>query len=420
MGSILGSKPNRSTNESSGSGASISDSNSIALSNSEGRSTSFSRTTPGFTGELGKVLQSSLNGTSGFSKDDAVADVQGLLKQQATDALQSVMPNIARNTIATGGYNSTTKELLQNDASARITAQLASTLTDTIGKYAAADAARTGAFADATRAATASESGSESTQNSTSDSRSNSTSRSAYNQNSNGSSRGGGSGLLGLFADGGEVPEPVNFPLRQFMSDSGIMDGMTKVGEAASGMIEGSKEMKEFLEMKEMAETVSAIFGFADGGQVPQNRAQQLSPDNIWARTRQSREEAAGLNDTGAGQGITINVNTGGSQGQQKQQESKPQPSAGDQILQMIRQQLGFADGGQIPPNVDTSKVRNGQSDVEAGGKIRGPQTKDGKDNQIIAVGGGEGIIPKDVMEVPGVAEGLRTLIQRYHTPVKQ
>lgn len=105
MGSILGSKPSKGNNSSEGSGSSISTSVSDAVSTSTGNSTSFSRTTPGFTGELGKVLQASLGGTSGFSKNDAVADVQGLLKQQATDALQSVMPNIARNSRQAGMYN---------------------------------------------------------------------------------------------------------------------------------------------------------------------------------------------------------------------------------------------------------------------------------------------------------------------------
>ncbi len=50
--------------------------------------------------------------------------------------------------------------------------------------------------------------------------------------------------------------------------------------------------------------------------------------------------------------------------------------------------------------------------------KSRGPESKTGEDNQVIAVAGGEGILPKDVMEVPGVPELVKSLIQKYHQPV--
>ena len=59
--------------------------------------------------------------------------------------------------------------------------------------------------------------------------------------------------------------------------------------------------------------------------------------------------------------------------------------------------------------------VRHVEDDAEAGGKIRGPQSKSGKDNQLIAVAGGEGILPTDVMEVPGVPELVQNLIKTYH-----
>lgn len=64
--------------------------------------------------------------------------------------------------------------------------------------------------------------------------------------------------------------------------------------------------------------------------------------------------------------------------------------------------------------------VRTGESDVQKGGKIRGPQSPTGQDNQVIGVAGGEGIIPKDVMDVPGVPEMLQGLIAKYHTPVRK
>lgn len=409
MGSLLGSKGNKGSNTSQGSGSSST------------VSSSSSSTNPGFMAELSQVLGKSLNGTSGFTRENALEDVQGLLKQQATDALQTAMPSIAKQSRSAGVYNATTTDLLQNDANARITAQLASTLTDTIGKYAAMDTDRIRGFAAATQAGTSSSS------------QSNSNSESEYEQSGSGSTSGGGSGILGLFADGGRVPNRGGNPMMNVMgttteekiasgpASASLSDSVQQI-IAKYGSTIAPKEVEEFKQLKGVYDLASSFF-FADGGQVPQNQLQRMAPDNIWANARNRREEEAGLSE-GTG-GITINVNSGGGgNSQPKQAAPAPAQGMGEQVLQLIRQQLGFADGGQVPPQVakalQSGEVRSGAADAAAGGKIRGPQTPDGKDNQIIAVGGGEGIIPTDVMDVDGVPELLQGLIQRYHTPVKQ
>ena len=160
--------------------------------------------------------------------------------------------------------------------------------------------------------------------------------------------------------------------------------------------------------------------GFADGGIVPS--LQSLFSDNIFARTNQRREQEAGLAPQSTPSNITINVG-GQGQGQagnQQQQQSgnvprstAETPSVSDfanSVLQLIRNGAGYQDGGQ---------VRTGSSDVKAGGEIRGPQSKSGRDNQIIKVAGGEGILPVDVMDVPGVADLVQSLISTFHKPVK-
>src|SRR5574344_606465 len=97
----------------------------------------YSRTTPGFTGELGTVLRGTIAGNTGFSKWDAIGDTQGVLRNQATTALQEAMPKIATQQRQAGAYNSTTNTLLQNDLQARIVGQLASTQAQAIKDYAA-------------------------------------------------------------------------------------------------------------------------------------------------------------------------------------------------------------------------------------------------------------------------------------------
>ena len=158
--------------------------------------------------------------------------------------------------------------------------------------------------------------------------------------------------------------------------------------------------------------------GFADGGIVPS--LQSLFSDNIFARTSQRREQEAGLAPQSTPSNITINVG-GQGQGQagnQYQPGNVPRSTAetpsvsdfADSVLQLIRSGAGYQDGGQ---------VRTGSSDVKAGGEIRGPQSKSGRDNQIIKVAGGEGILPVDVMDVPGVADLVQSLIATFHKPVK-
>lgn len=149
--------------------------------------------------------------------------------------------------------------------------------------------------------------------------------------------------------------------------------------------------------------------GFADGGEVP-------ATENIFQRTLRRREEDAGLREAQQQpqqQGITINI---GNAGDQKQEGRVPRSEAETPSLEELANSImkligGFENGGRI---------RTGSSDVKAGGEIRGPESKDGRDNQLIKVAGGEGILPVDVMEVPGVADLVQSLIQTYHTPIRK
>lgn len=214
---------------------------------------SSSSSTPGFAGQLESVLNTVMTGWSPYNKGAAQADMTGALRTQASDALQSVMPSIAKSQIASGAYNSTTKNLLQNDAEARIQAQLANSVADNIARYAGIEANLINSFANASQA------GRVTTQQS----------------QGSGSTRGGGSGILGLFADGGQVPDP------------GVMDQlMAMVG----AMIK-----------KDAQPTLDAFQAVQSGDSA--NILKQLFPDNIWDTTAKKREKDAG---------ITINVGNGG------------------------------------------------------------------------------------------------------------
>lgn len=345
MGSILGSKGSKQSNSSG--------------------------TTPGFTEQLGASLAARQGSFGQYSKQSAIEDTHTALKHQAMDALQQVMPSIAGVQTNSGAYNTTTKAMLHNDAYSRIIGQLANTQLQTIKDYAAIEQGDVNAFSNATKANTS--------------------------ITSSGSSKGGGSGLLGLFADGGKVPESVEAvanltgdktstsPVTQIIeqlqsvfttdeptveekiaaaikpaSDDGFVQGMMKGAAQQTQAVSESlsqldKLVDNYLEDKVIG-GATKLFGFSEGGKVPTG----ITPGKVADHT---------------------------------------------QLLEAIRH---HANGGV---------VRSGEEDVQAGGKIQGPQTQSGEDNQVIAVGGGEGIIAADVMKVPGVEELVNMLNEQFHTP---
>lgn len=216
---------------------------------------SVSATLPGFMKELGEVLNQNLTGQTGFGKQDAINDVQGVMQQQATNALQESMPKIASMQNSAGAYNSTTKELMRNDLQARITGQLAATQSQAIKDYAAIDADRIRAFASATQAGTSS-----AMQHWES-----SESRSGNSFSGLLTGLGAGAAGAGLdwlsdntgFQDGGRVP-PMNETdkaIAKFLNDFRLLDNAKQAGlvtsqwakDASAGkmkFMDGSKEPK--------------------------------------------------------------------------------------------------------------------------------------------------------------------------------
>lgn len=504
-------------------------SNSSGVSTSRGTSTSKQRA--GLTAE--EVLSNwntNKNGTDQWSKSSALGDVSGVLRQQATDALQQVMPSIAKTETGRGAYNSTTKELLHNDANARITGQLSKTALDAITQYGqlgnqtnqnnnqllsslASTASATGSSdanslnsADSQQLAVSQQTadsftrgGSQQTANSqqTSDSSSFGATESEQAQSSGSASNSsGGTGLVGIvttlapaisnsavgklagkldplggakglndvfsgfspaggytppipapttskpttvkveepakkltFADGGQVANMSKKDfLQSFMDMSGMSNGkmdfedmMKGAKKISAGDIRGGSEAflteQEKNEMK-MIETgynaLSSMFGedkalkrYADGGMVDFQDIQPFKFEDIL--DFKADPEA-------------------------KSSSGKMSDSSGSSDMQdlsdiMSIASLFFADGGKVSSKNNLlaqmqkyamgGKVRSGEADVQTGGKIRGKQSPEGKDNQVIGVAGGEGIIPKDVMDVPGVSEWLDKMIEQYHTPVK-
>lgn len=178
--------------------------------------------------------------------------------------------------------------------------------------------------------------------------------------------------------------------------------------------------------------------GYADGGtivdetQAKQGLAAQIlamilgsgsaGGGGLMTQTNRAREVNAGLEEPNApGQGgIVINVNGGGG-------AAAGNRAPGTAVQQ--QRQIGFADGGVIDSSnlqraimqfASGGQVPHLNSVTDRSGKIGGPQSQSGQDNQLVKVAGGEGVIPVDVMQQPGVADMLQQLIQKFHKPVNQ
>lgn len=443
MGSILGSKQSSTQNSSStGSGTS----QSVNVSNSNQQSQSSSKA--GMTAD--QVLGTSADMTKGWTKEAALSDVNGAIKNQALTALQGAMPSIAKQTNSAGAYNSTTRDLLTNDATARIVGQLAETQLGAITSYGQLSNQNLGAVSGVSSATGSSNSSSTGTSSSAG------LSTSEYDQSSTGSGGSkGGSGLLGLFADGGEVAkEPDgdegNSALNTFLDLSGINGAIKEVKdtyEKANQLATNPQQfMRDYMEnikkdMRQSANPVNElrkvggglkdevsnlgasgedkmairdvgrlINAFANGGRVPRYADGGMIGGGDLMSMMDMPDIAALLADGGV----------------------VPGGKKGDSVKELLNEYL--TRGQAVPKNTLTPEtellaaiqkyknggaVRSGETDVQAGGKIRGKQSPTGEDNQVIGVAGGEGIIPKDVMDVAGVPEMLRTLIQKYHTPVQ-
>jgi hypothetical protein len=87
---------------------------------------------------LAQVLERILPGMDSgqYSPDAAVKDSQGLVDQIMQSYRESTLPNIYQAERSGGGYNSTTAQLLANDAMAKASAQGAAQVSSTKEKYA--------------------------------------------------------------------------------------------------------------------------------------------------------------------------------------------------------------------------------------------------------------------------------------------
>lgn len=504
---------------------------------SSGSSSQSSKSTPGFMTELGTILTRNLNGEGPYSKGAALTDVQGVLKTQALDAMQSALPQIARTNTSAGAYNSTTQDLLQNDFGARLANQLAATQLDAVTKYGTLGNQQIAAFSGATSAGTTQESSGGSTQSSSQSQDSLALNSSLGISENLSQSQGSGDSMNMNFgigkADGGEIqmntwedvsPHSLvsagNTPfsllnayfafdgtgarknntlsilpqlLRAASSLRGGGDGTTGVEPTAAPVASISKpvdsgELSPYLRMSDgmydymkangfktvdeaTEATRSALLGgnvnsikglnkidtikelaFIDeeryssggaqdggilmGGETSNSLSRRFQ-ENIWEQARRRQEaEAMGTGSAPPAGGITINVGTPAPATPTAAPQAK-EPSLLDDLTNMLRDSMresirrdrGYADGGQI---TDTGNLQRAiQRHANGGavphimdrtsksGTLGGPQSQSGRDNQLVAVAGGEGVIPVDVMQVPGVSDLLKNLISTYHKKVQ-
>lgn len=92
---------------------------------------------------LFKDISGSLGqGASSLSKEAAITDTQGVVKNLFDTYSKSVLPQIMQKAFSSGGYDATAATLLANDAFAQTVNKSAEVQLGTIGQYEAANTAR--------------------------------------------------------------------------------------------------------------------------------------------------------------------------------------------------------------------------------------------------------------------------------------
>ena len=99
--------------------------------------TTKTETSPEAMGFLNQILPSLISSTQSgdYSKAAAIKDSQGIVNQVMQNYKEMVLPQIFAGEASRGGYASTSKALLSNDAASRAAAQAASLVADTAIKY---------------------------------------------------------------------------------------------------------------------------------------------------------------------------------------------------------------------------------------------------------------------------------------------
>lgn len=91
---------------------------------------------------IGVATTDSSNASAEFSKRQAIADSQGLISSLFRQYSQTALPQIISKQAAAGGYDSTTTQLLANDAFAQTIARAAEVQQGQISSYAAAESTK--------------------------------------------------------------------------------------------------------------------------------------------------------------------------------------------------------------------------------------------------------------------------------------
>lgn len=382
-----------------------------------GAGTSTQTTSSAFAPQLAQLLANLTGGIGPYSKEAAIADASGPMAALAQETLQQYVPRAAAQVRGSGLYNSSTKALLDNDANAKLATAMAGLVQKNITDYATINANNVTAASNAARTQTTQttkqgSSGGVGKQiasaavplllnegkkflgglfdNSTDTAASSASSvASALSPVFDGGSPVDRNSLLDMFGGVGSDTGGLGIDNTVLGDNGGLGDllgaGVDTVTDAAGGLGDFLGNIGGGISdlFGSVTSGLGDLFGglFADGGKVP---------------VRDRGIGAAGDDRYGNGK--------------------KSEPAATSPGIANLLKEL-------FPDNIfdRTQKKREKDSGLDTdapAGKIRGPVSSSGLDNMLIGVQGGEGILPPDVMEVPGVEELLNTLIEKYHTPV--
>ena len=327
-----------------------------------GSGTTTTKETGGFSDQLTALLNNLVLGVGPYSRDQAIADAAGPMAQLAQDTLAQTVPRSAAQVRGSGLYNSSTKALLDNDAQARLATQMAALVQKNITDYATINANNVNATANANRTNTTK------------------TTSSGNNSKALLSALaplllGEGKKLAGnLFSDSATDKTASAATDALGSLGSAVQSTVGNIGDFFGGADPLSSSSSSFL-------GDDGSFGDLLGG------SSDLGSDLLGGAGDLLGNLGSGIGDFFSNfSDMFSNIDIGSNFGD---------------IFGGL-----FAEGGVVP--VKSAKAAAPE------GEIKGPKSASGKDNMLIAVQGGEGILHTGVMSQPGMAKFVDSLNEMF------
>lgn len=313
----------------------------INTSQSSQNQSSSSSTTPAFMDVAQNLINLISSGNSPYSKNAAIADMEGVASNMARRALETHLPSITAAPRLAGAYNSTTESLMKNDLAARTTGEIAGAISENINRYAGIEQGYANSLSNLMRAGTSQQSSSTGTGSSSSFGQ-----QANFGQSTQSNAGKAAVGQLGLSALGGLLPQIGKLASGLFGSSGGSLGITDVMGMPGSSWNSG---------------LANNLYDTIGGTSLGTGTALGTGLGSLFGQNTVSGGDGIGFNYGGTAGGITslMNGTQGGGGGSFWDSIGSSISSGLGGIGDWLSGVFSFADGGQIPGKAPADRKKD-------------------------------------------------------------